>query len=112
MESSRVRLAADVGDLHGCRRVRRDDGELKLGKTLTTPVRLVDGIENGVTKAGASFRAARLFLHGTTVAIKHHPGAHRRKVRAAHHSGLPRHLRDRRVNRPESYNLFFTGTSR
>ena len=44
-------------------------GELRLGKTLTTPARLVTGVENGVTKAGAQFSSARLFLHGTTVAI-------------------------------------------
>ena len=44
-------------------------GALKLGKTLTTPQRLVTGIENGVGKAGSQFSAAKLFLHGTTVAI-------------------------------------------
>ena len=35
---------------------------------LTTPQRLVTGIENGVGKAGRS-SAARMFLHGTTVVI-------------------------------------------
>src|SRR5262249_56035583 len=44
-------------------------GELRLGKTLTTPARLVTGVESGVMKAGAQFSRARLFLHGTTVAI-------------------------------------------
>src|SRR5688572_31940864 len=34
-------------------------GELTLGKTLTTPARLVAGIENGVEKAGTRFQKDR-----------------------------------------------------
>jgi N-methylhydantoinase A len=82
-------------------------GELRLGKTLTTPARLVTGVESGVTKAGAQFSRARLFLHGTTIAIN----------TILERTGAPSALlttqgfRDiyeiGRVNRPESYNLFF-----
>src|SRR5690349_3427475 len=78
-----------------------------LGKTLTTHQRLVTGIETGVDKAGASFPQAQLFLHGTTVAIN----------TILERTGAPCALlttqgfRDiyeiGRVNRPESYNLFF-----
>ncbi len=65
-----IRLSADVGGTFtDVAAFDETSGELQLGKTLTTPARLVDGIENGVTKAGAAFRSARLFLHGTTVAI-------------------------------------------
>jgi N-methylhydantoinase A len=82
-------------------------GELRLGKTLTTPLRLVDGIENGVVKAGANFKAAKLFLHGTTVAIN--TLLERTGARCALFT--TRGFRDiyeiGRVNRPESYNLFF-----
>src|SRR5712691_7199614 len=70
MESSQIRLSADVGGTFtDVAAFNEATGELQLGKTLTTPARLVTGIEHGVTKAGASFRAARLFLHGTTIAI-------------------------------------------
>src|SRR5215468_7936026 len=70
MVSSRIRLAADVGGTFtDVAAFDETTGELRLGKTLTTPARLVTGVENGVTKAGAGFSGARLFLHGTTVAI-------------------------------------------
>ena len=70
MELGQIRLSADVGGTFtDVAAFDETTGELRLGKTLTTPTRLVTGIENGVTKAGAQFRAARLFLHGTTVAI-------------------------------------------
>jgi N-methylhydantoinase A len=108
IEPNQIRLAADVGGTFtDVAAFNESTGELALGKTLTTPARLVDGIEHGVTKAGAEFRAARLFLHGTTVAIN----------TILERSGAPCALlttqgfRDiyeiGRVNRPESYNLFF-----
>jgi N-methylhydantoinase A len=108
MESSRIRLSADVGGTFtDVAAFDEMTGELRLGKALTTPARLVGGIENGVTKAGAEFRSARLFLHGTTVAIN----------TILERTGAPCALlttqgfRDiyeiGRVNRPESYNLFF-----
>ena len=107
MESSRVRLAADVGGTFtDVAAFDETTGELRLGKTLTTPARLVTGVENGVTKAGARLSGARLFLHGTTVAID----------TILERTGAPCALlttqgfRDiyeiGRVNRPESYNLF------
>src|SRR5215210_8809363 len=108
LESRQTRLAADVGGTFtdvAC--FDESSGEFRLGKSLTTPSRLVDGIEAGLEKAGASFAAARLFLHGTTVAIN----------TILERSGAPCALlttqgfRDiyeiGRVNRPESYNLFF-----
>jgi N-methylhydantoinase A len=108
MESSRIRLAADVGGTFtDVAAFDETTGELRLGKTLTTPARLVTGVEKGVTKAGARFSGARLFLHGTTVAIN----------TILERTGAPCALlttqgfRDiyeiGRVNRPESYNLFF-----
>ena len=108
MESSRVRLAADVGGTFtDVAAFDETTGELRLGKTLTTPTRLVTGVESGVIKASAQFSRARLFLHGTTVAIN----------TILERTGAPSALlttqgfRDiyeiGRVNRPESYNLFF-----
>src|SRR5436190_4485459 len=103
-----IRLAADVGGTFtDVAAFDETTGELRLGKTLTTPARLVTGIENGVTKAGAQFRAARLFLHGTTVAINtilERTGATCALLTT---QGFRDIYEIGRVNRPESYNLFF-----
>jgi N-methylhydantoinase A len=103
-----IRLSTDVGGTFtDVAAFDEQTGELRLGKALTTPSRLVAGIESGVLKAGASFAAAQLFLHGTTIAIN----------TILERTGAPCALlitqgfRDiyeiGRVNRPESYNLFF-----
>ncbi|MGE4257236.1 MAG: hydantoinase/oxoprolinase family protein [Xanthobacteraceae bacterium] len=103
-----IRLAADVGGTFtDVAAFDETSGELRLGKTLTTPSRLVDGIENGVSKAGAAFRASRLFLHGTTVAINtilERTGARCALITT---QGFRDIYEIGRVNRPESYNLFF-----
>ena len=108
MESSQIRLATDVGGTFtDVAAFDETTGELQLGKTLTTPARLVTGIENGVTKAGASFRSARLFLHGTTVAINtilERTGATCALLTT---QGFRDIYEIGRVNRPKSYNLFF-----
>jgi N-methylhydantoinase A len=103
-----MRLSADVGgtftDVAG---FDETTGELRLGKTLTTPVRLVDGIEAGVGKAGTTFNAAKLFLHGTTIAINtllERTGARCALITTM---GFRDIYEIGRVNRPESYNLFF-----
>src|SRR5215831_5673941 len=96
MESSRVRLAADVGGTFtDVAAFDETTGELRLGKTLTTPSRLVTGVEAAVTKAGTQFSSARLFLHGTTRRDQHYFGADRSGVRAADHARVPGYLRDR-----------------
>ena len=103
-----VRLAADVGGTFtDIAAFDEATGALSLGKTLTTPQRLADGIDAGVAKAGTAFDAARLFLHGTTVAIN------TILERTGARCGLLTTMGFRdiyeigRVNRPESYNLFF-----
>jgi N-methylhydantoinase A len=107
-DQGRLRLSADVGGTFtDVAAFDEPTGRLTLGKTLTTPRKLVEGIETGVGKAGASFSAAQLFLHGTTVAIN----------TILERTGAPCALlttqgfRDiyeiGRVNRPEAYNLFF-----
>ena len=107
-DHGRLRLSADVGGTFtDVAAFDEPTGRLKLGKTLTTAHRLVEGIETGVGKADATFEAAQLFLHGTTVAIN----------TILERTGAPCALlttqgfRDiyeiGRVNRPEAYNLFF-----
>src|SRR6266571_9544699 len=94
--SPRTRLAADIGgtftDI-----VAFDEktGRLLLGKALSTPARLVDGISNGMEKAGARFAGAEAFLHGSTIAINTMLERTGAKNRPPHHRGLPRRLRDR-----------------
>ena len=67
---TRTRIAADIGgtftDVTAFDEKR---GLLMLGKTLTTPQHLIDGILEGMHKAGVTLDAARLFLHGSTIAI-------------------------------------------
>ncbi len=107
-ESTPLRLAADVGGTFtDVAAFNESSGELHLGKTLTTPARLATGIEQGVARTGARFDTSRLFLHGTTVAINtilERSGAHCALLTT---QGFRDIYEIGRVNRPESYNLFF-----
>ncbi len=106
--ASGTRIAADVGGTFTDVAVFDErSGALRLGKTLTTPKRLVDGIENGVARADSVFSDAALFLHGTTVAINtmlERTGARTALVITA---GFRDIYEIGRVNRPEAYNLYF-----
>src|SRR5262245_8508806 len=65
-----IRIAADVGGTFTD--VATFDPlahTFRLGKTLSTPAQLVEGIAEGVGRAQGRFTDASLFLHGTTVAI-------------------------------------------
>src|SRR3954470_4657233 len=65
-----LRLAADIGGTFtDVAAFDESSGRLTLGKVLSTPPALVEGIETGVAKAGARFAQSGLFLHGSTVAI-------------------------------------------
>ena len=103
-----VRIAADVGGTFtDVTAFDEATGELTLGKTLTTPSHLVTGIEHGVARTRASFRAARLFLHGTTVAINTILERSGARCALLTTQGFRDIYEIGRVNRPESYNLFF-----
>ena len=103
-----IRLSADVGGTFtDVAAFDETTGALRLGKTLTTPQRLVTGIENGVGKAGSQFDAARLFLHGTTVAINTILERSGAQCALLTTQGFRDIYEIGRVNRPESYNLFF-----
>ena len=67
---AKTRLAVDIGGTFtDVAAFDEGSGRLLLGKALSTPARLVDGINAGVAKAGSDYRSAGLFLHGSTVAI-------------------------------------------
>ncbi len=107
-DSAPIRLAADVGGTFtDVAAFNESTGELQLGKTLTTPARLVSGIEHGVARTSASFQAARLFLHGTTVAINTILERSGARCALLTTQGFRDIYEIGRVNRPESYNLFF-----
>ncbi len=104
-----LRLAADIGGTFtDVAAFDEASGRLTLGKVLSTPGALVDGIETGATKAGANFRETGLFLHGSTVAINtilERTGA---KAALLITEGFRDIYEIGRVNRPDAYNLFFT----
>src|SRR6478735_9898532 len=103
-----ARLAADIGGTFTDIAVFDDrTGKISFGKALSTPSRLVDGISAGVEKAGSSYADARMFLHGSTVAINtilERTGARTALV-------ITEGFRDiyeiGRINRPDAYNHFF-----
>jgi N-methylhydantoinase A len=103
-----VRLAADIGGTF-TDVVAFDEasGRLALGKTLSTPARLVEGISRGLQEAGGAYGDAKLFLHGSTVAINtllERTGA---KAALLVTEGFRDIYEIGRINRPDAYNLFF-----
>ncbi len=102
----RLRVAADIGGTFtDIAAFDERQGRLLLGKTLTTPDKLVHGILHGLDKAGVALPEAHLFLHGSTVAINtmlERSGARTALI-------TTRGFRDiyeiGRINRPDSFNL-------
>ena len=103
-----LRLGTDIGGTFtDVAAFDEKTGKLLLGKSLTTPARLVDGIYAGVSKAGADYAQSSLFLHGSTIAINtllERTGA---KTALITTKGFRDIYEIGRVNRPDSYNLFF-----
>ena len=105
---SNLRLAADIGGTFTDIAVFDDrTGKLTFGKVLSTPQRLVDGINAGVGKAESDYKSAGLFLHGSTIAINtilERTGA---KTALLITDGFRDIYEIGRINRPDAYNLFF-----
>jgi len=103
-----ARIAADVGGTFTDIAIfDESNGGIRLGKCLTTPAHLIEGINQGVLKSGSGFEQANLFLHGTTVAINtllERTGA---KTALVTTQGFRDMYEIGRINRPEAYNLFF-----
>ena len=103
-----IRLAADIGgtftDLAA---FDPTSGKLLFGKTLSTPDKLINGIADGVSKAGTSFPDAELFLHGSTIAINTMLERTGARTALLITEGFRDIYEIGRVNRPDSYNLFF-----
>ncbi len=105
---ARFRVAADVGgtfsDVVG---FDEASGVAVFGKTLTTPDNLIDGIVDGVDKAGVRLADTRLFLHGTTVAINTILERSGAKTALLTTRGFRDVYEIGRINRPDAYNLSF-----
>src|SRR6266480_1265402 len=105
---SRLRLAADIGGTFTDIAVFDDrTGNLSFGKALSTPHRLVEGINAGVVKAGSSYKSAGLFLHGSTIAINTILERKGAKTALLITEGFRDIYEIGRINRPDAYNLFF-----
>jgi len=103
---SRFRIAADIGGTFtDVAAFDERSGRLLLGKTLTTPARLVDGINTGVGKAGSRMAEAGLFLHGSTIAINTMLERTGARVALVTTQGFRDIYEIGRVNRPDAFNL-------
>ncbi|MEE2971241.1 MAG: hydantoinase/oxoprolinase family protein [Pseudomonadota bacterium] len=101
-------MAADIGGTFtDIAAFDETTGALQLGKALSTPSHLVEGINAGVEKAGAEYADTGLFLHGSTIAVNtilERTGARTALVTT---EGFRDIYEIGRINRPDSYNLFF-----
>jgi N-methylhydantoinase A len=106
--NSSIRLAADIGGTFtDVAAFDEKSGRLLLGKSLSTPLHLVEGISTGVDKAGAAFASANIFLHGSTIAINtmlERSGARTALITT---EGFRDVYEIGRINRPDAYNLYF-----
>jgi N-methylhydantoinase A len=105
---SDLRLAADIGGTFTDIAVfDGKTGRLAFGKALSTPERLVDGINAGVAKTSTDYADAGLFLHGSTIAINTILERKGAKTALLITDGFRDIYEIGRINRPDAYNLFF-----
>ena len=107
-DGSNLRLAADIGGTFTDIAVFDErTGKLTFGKALSTPHRLVEGINAGVEKAGSGYQSAGLFLHGSTIAINTILERKGAKTALLITEGFRDIYEIGRINRPDAYNLYF-----
>jgi N-methylhydantoinase A len=103
-----LRLAAYIGGTFtDIAAFDEKNGRIVFGKSLSTPDRLVNGIDAAVDRAGVKFADSNLFLHGSTVAINtllERTGARTALITT---KGFRDVYEIGRINRPDAYNLFF-----
>jgi N-methylhydantoinase A len=106
--SERIRIAVDIGGTFTDVTVLNvASGSIGFGKALSTPDNLADGVFAAIERAGASPFAAEFIIHGSTVAINailERKGARTALVTTA---GFRDVYEIGRINRPDSFNLFF-----
>jgi N-methylhydantoinase A len=105
---ARLRVAADIGGTFTDIAVFDDaSGRLAFGKALSTPQRLVEGINAAVEKAGTDYASAGLFLHGSTIAVNTIVERTGARTALLITEGFRDIYEIGRINRPDAYNLFF-----
>ena len=108
-DNVRTRLASDIGGTFtDVAAFDPTSGRMLLGKTLSTPADLADGITRAVGKAGTTYADAALFLHGSTIAINTMLERTGAKAGLLITEGFRDIYEIGRINRPDAYNLFFT----
>jgi N-methylhydantoinase A len=106
--TAHTRLASDIGGTFtDVAAFDERNGRLVLGKALSTPGRLVDGIAAGVGKAGARYADAGVFLHGSTIAINTLLERSGARTALLTTEGFRDIYEIGRINRPDAYNLYF-----
>ena len=107
-QSGRVRIAVDIGGTFTDVTVMNvQTGAVGFGKALSTPADLSDGVFAAIERAGVSPATAEFIIHGSTVAINailERNGARTALVTTA---GFRDVYEIGRINRPDSFNLFF-----
>src|SRR5262249_21615229 len=103
-----LRITVDIGgtftDVVG---FDEESGELLLGKSMSTPRNLVEGIFDAIKGSGSSLPRTSLLIHGSTVvinAVLERKGARTALITT---EGLRDSYEIGRVNRPASFNLRF-----
>ncbi len=103
-----MRVAVDIGGTFtDVTAFDEASGRIALGKVLSTPANLVDGIAAAMARTGVSAAEAELIIHGSTIvinAILERKGA---KAALITTQGFGDVYEIGRINRPESFNLFF-----
>jgi N-methylhydantoinase A len=103
-----VRIGVDIGGTFtDATTLDPASGSVRFGKTLTTPNDLVEGILAAILQAGGTPAGAETIVHGSTVAINailERKGARTALITT---KGFRDVYEIGRINRPDSFNLFF-----
>lgn len=103
-----IRVAVDIGGTFTDVAAFDDrTGSLMWGKNLSTPDALEEGVRSGVRLAALAIEDAALFLHGSTVAINTLLERSGATTALFTTQGFRDVYEIGRINRPDSYNLFF-----
>src|SRR5579871_6554113 len=102
-----MRIGVDIGGTFSDVVVFEDDGGVRLAKSLSTPDDLARGVRQALARSGANLARAQSLIHGSTVVINaviERTGARTALITT---KGFRDVYEIGRINRPESFNLFF-----
>ena len=104
----KLRIAVDIGGTFtDIAAFDEATGKLLFGKALSTHGELVKGIQSTIDSAKIDWKDGHLFLHGSTIAINTLLERNGANTALLITEGFRDIYEIGRVNRPESYNLFF-----